>query len=119
MVKKAERVAKAAHRASQRQQHVSEEIAMQAFLNECQAVMPKEVWARHYEEASRHAGETFHIVEHFVFVLAATNVPVPPELRKSIDMMLDTLKMNRGDCNWENLRRLNYGKYWRTQYGYE
>jgi hypothetical protein len=51
-------------------------------------------------------------------VLATTQMPIPPRLRKAIDAMLEELKINRHDCGWKDLRRLNYGKYWMTQYGY-
>ena len=118
MAKKADRVAKAVKRASLRQQNEREEAAMQLFLEECRTCMSPEDWERHFGEAKRYAGETFHIVESLVFVLATTQMPIPPRLRKAIDAMLEELKINRHDCGWKDLRRLNYGKYWMTQYGY-
>lgn len=118
MVKKADRVAKAAQRAALRQQYAREEAAMQAFLEECRSCMSPVDWAKHFEEAERYAGETFHIVEHFVRVLATTQVPIPSQLRQSIDAMLESLNIDRKDSNWDDLPRLNYGQYWKAQYGY-
>jgi methionyl-tRNA synthetase len=118
MVKKASRVAKVQKRESRRLQYEREEAAMLSFLDECRVCMAPNDWERHFDEARQSARETIHIVEHLVFVLAATQMPIPPRLRRSIDAMLDSLNMDRGNCRWEHLRRLNYGKYWKTQYGY-
>jgi hypothetical protein len=118
MVKKADRLAKAAKRASLRQQYQREEAAMQSFMEECRTCMPPEDWERHFGEAKKYAGNTFHIVESLVFMLAASQMPIPPRLRKAIDAMLEALKINRQDSRWEDLRRLNYGRYWMTKYGY-
>jgi hypothetical protein len=119
VVKKADRVAKAAQRAARREQYEREEIAMQSFLEQCRSCMSPVDWAKHSEEAARYAGETFHIVEHFVRALATTQVPIPPQLRQSLDAMLESLSIDRKDSNWDDLRRLNYGQYWKAQYGYE
>ena len=70
MVRKADRVAKAVKRNSLRQQGEREEAAMQSFLDECRTCMPPKDWERHFGEAQRHAGDTFHNVEWLVFVLA-------------------------------------------------
>lgn len=118
MVKKADRVAKATQRAALSQQYAREEAAMQAFLEGCRACLSPADWAKHFEEAERYAGETFHIVEHFVRVLATTQVPVPSQLRQSIDAMLESLNIDRKKSTWDDLRRLNYGQYWKAQYGY-
>lgn len=118
MVKKADRAAKATQRASHRQEWERQEAAMRSFLEECRVSMSPADWVRHFGEAERYAGETLHIVQHFLSVLAVTQVPIPPQLRKSIDGMLEALSINRKDCKWEDLRRLNYGSYWKAQYGY-
>lgn len=118
MVKKADRVAKAAKRAENRQQSERAEAAMQSFLTECQTCMPSEEWQQHFAEANRSAGEALHIVEHLVFVLASTQLPISPSLRKALDAMLDSLGVDRQSCKWTELRQLNYGKYWKARYGY-
>ncbi len=91
---------------------------MQSFLNECRAAMSDEDWAHHYANASRSAGETFHIVEYLVSVLTSTQLPISAPLRKSIDAMLDSLGIDRRVSTWKDLKRLNYGKYWQARYGY-
>jgi hypothetical protein len=91
---------------------------MQSFLLECRAIMPTEVWEKQYEEARRSAGETFHVVQWMVSVLAVTQMSITPRLRRALDAMLDTLGMDRGKLKWEALRLLNYGEYWKSQYGY-
>jgi len=117
VVKKAERQAKALARETRRQQYAREEAAMESFLLECRASMPPDVWRREeFEEPQRWAGETFHVVERMVSVLAATQQPIAPPMRRALDAMLDTLGMDRS--RWDALRRLNYGAYWRSQYGY-
>ena len=118
MVKKAERQAKALAREAQRQQYAREEAAMQAFLQECRASLPAAVWDKEFAEAERSAGNTFHVVEWMVAVLAATQSPIPPPLRRALDAMLDALGLDRGSARWEALRHLNYGAYWKAQYGY-
>ena len=118
MVKKVERASAAIQRESVRQRSELQEAAMQSFLSECRASMPAEDWERHHAEASRSAGETFHIVEHLVFVLASSQLPISARLRKSIDAMLESLGIDRQTTSWKDLKRLNYDKYWRDRYGY-
>ncbi len=91
---------------------------MQAFLSECRASMPLAVWEKHSEEARRSAGRTFHIVEWMVSVLAETQQPITPPLRRAIDAMLDALRLDRRNVNWDVLQRLNYDQYWKSRYGY-
>jgi hypothetical protein len=104
VVKKAERVAKAIAREARRQQYAREEAAMKSFLVECQACLPPDVWETQYEEARRSAGKTFHIVEWMVSVLASTQQPITPSLRRALDAMLDALGMDRGTTVWNALR---------------
>ncbi len=118
MVKKAERQAKALAREARRQQYVREEAAMQAFLLECRASLPTTVWDRELAEAEGSAGETLHIVKWMVTLLAATQLPIPPQLRRALDAMLEALGQDRSDPGWETLGGLNYGAYWKAQYGY-
>jgi hypothetical protein len=118
MAKKAERQAKALAREARRQQHEREEAAMQVFLQECQACLPAIVWDNEFAEAKRSAGMKFHVVEWMVSVLAVTQQPISPPLRRALDAMLDTLGLDRGSTFWPELRRLNYGAYWKSQYGY-
>lgn len=118
MVKKSERAAAALKRESNRQAAQLREAAMQSFLNECRASMPADDWEHYYDDASRSAGETFHIVEHLIFVLASKQLPISARLRKSIDAMLDVLGIDRRATTWKDLARLNYGKYWQARYGY-
>ena len=118
MVKKAVRAAAAIQRDSDRQRFELQEVAMQSFLSECRASMPAEDWERHHAEASRSAGETFHIVEHLVFVLASSQLPISARLRKSMDAMLESLGIDRQTTSWNDLKRLNYDKYWRARYRY-
>ena len=92
---------------------------MQAFLHECRMSLPADVWDKEFAEADRSAGETFHVVEWMVSVLAATQHPIIPSLRQALDAMLIVLRLDRGNTRWETLRQLNYGKYWKSQYGYE
>lgn len=91
---------------------------MQSFLNECRACLSPKDWEEHFK-AARQAGNTFHIVHYFVFVLAENQTPIPSGLRKSIDEMLQALKLERCDCKWDDLGRLNYGEYWKKRYGYK
>jgi hypothetical protein len=118
MVKKAERVAKALEREALHQQSAREEAAMQSFLQECRATMPAGLWEQHSADAERHAGRTFHVVDWMVSVLADTQLPITPQLRRALDEMLDALGMDRTNLEWDTLRELNYGAYWKSKYGY-
>ena len=117
-MKKAERVAKAVAREARRQHYEREEAAMQAFLQECRICLPADVWDKEFVAAERFAGETFHVVEWMVSVLAATQQPVTPGLRHALDALLDARGLDRSRTRWEALRHLNYGAYWKSQYGY-
>ncbi len=117
-MKKAERVAKAIAREAERKRYAREEAAMQVFLSECRACLPAAVWDEEFTEAERKAGMTFHVVEWLVSVLAATQQPIAPPLRRAIDAMLGAMGLDRGSTRWEALRHLNYGAYWKSQYGY-
>jgi hypothetical protein len=118
VVKKSERQAKAHAREARRQQYAREEEAMQSFLSVCRASLPTAVWDKEFAEAERSAGNTFHVVEWMVSVLAAMQLPIAPELRRSLDAMLVALGMDRASMRWESLRHLNYGAYWKAKYGY-
>ncbi|MDY3557302.1 hypothetical protein R5W24_006490 [Gemmata sp. JC717] len=117
-MKKAERVAKALAREARREQYAREEAAMQAFLRECRASLPTDVWDKEFVAAERSAGETWHVVEWMVFVLNATQHPITPALRQALDAMLDARGLDRHDPRCGALRHLNYGAYWKSQYGY-
>ncbi|HQR07974.1 MAG TPA: hypothetical protein PLN21_14195 [Gemmatales bacterium] len=118
-MKKAERVAKASAREANRQRYAREGAAMQAFLLECRTIVPLDVWKKEgFEEPQRWAGNTFHIVERMVLVLAAMQQPITPPIRLALDAMLDVLGLDRCTVRWEALRHLNYGAYWKSQYGY-
>ena len=117
-MKKAERVAKAAAREAHRQRYAREEEAMQAFLRECHACLSADVWGKELADAERSAGETFHVVEWMVSVLAATQQPITPPLRRALDAVLDARGLDRNSTRWEALRHLNYGAYWKSRYGY-
>jgi hypothetical protein len=118
MTKKAERQANALAREARRQQYEREEAAMQVFLQECRASLPAAVWDKEFAEAERSAGMTFHVVEWMVSVLAVTQQPITPPLRRALDAMLDSLGLDRGSTRWYDLRRLNYSAYWKSQYRY-
>ena len=118
MEKKAKQAAAFLERESNRQRCDLEEVAMQLFLNECRASMSAVDWDIHFAEASRSAGNTFHIVENLIYVLVSQQQPISAPLRKSIDAMLDTLGIDRRATSWKDLARLNYGKYWQAFYGY-
>jgi hypothetical protein len=117
MVKRADRLAKVMERAARREQSVHKEAAMQAFLDECQRCMTPQDWEKHFAEVTSGAGNTFHLVEYMVSLLAAKQLPITPSLRRSIDAMLDALKWGRS--SWKELEDLNYGDYWKAQYGYK
>jgi hypothetical protein len=51
-------------------------------------------------------------------VLAAAQPPITPQLRRAVDTMLEVLGQDRGGPGWEALQGLNYGAYWKAQYGY-
>ncbi|HEX4613159.1 MAG TPA: hypothetical protein VH092_33530 [Urbifossiella sp.] len=118
LVKKAERRAKALAREARRQQYAREEAAMQAFLQECRASLPTAVWDREFADAERSAGETLHVVRWMVTVLAATQLPITPQIRRALDAMLEALGQDRSCPGWEALQGLNYGTYWKAQLGY-
>jgi hypothetical protein len=117
-VKKAEREARALAREADRQRYARAEAAMQAFLLECRASLPAAVWDREFAQANRSAGETFHVVEWMVALLADTQQPVTPALRRALDTMLNAVGIDRTSSQWEALRYLNYGAYWKSKYGY-
>lgn len=117
-MKKADREAKAVAREANRQRYARKEAAMQAFLVECRACLPAAVWDMEFAEAKRSAGETFHVVEWMVSVLAATQQPITAPLRRALDAILSELGVDRSGARWEALRHLNYGEYWKAQYGY-
>lgn len=99
------------------QQSERRELAMQSFIETCQACMTSEQWACYFPEAERSAGETFHIVRDLVFALAETQTPILPPLRKALEHVLQECGIDRN--SWTDLRRLNFDPFWRTQYGYD
>jgi hypothetical protein len=116
VVKKAERQAKALAREARRQKYEREEAAMQVFLQECRASLPAAVWDKEFAKPERWAGETFHVVERIVSVLSVTQQPITPPLRQALDAMLDARGLDRDSTSWQDLRRLNYGAYWKSQH---
>jgi hypothetical protein len=118
LLKKSERLARAAMRKAQLEQYEREEVAMQSFLEECRVSLSPAVWTLHYSEARQQAGETLHIVQHFMWLLADKQLPISPRLRKAIDAMLEGLNIDRKESRWKDLHQLNYSPYWKAQYGY-
>jgi hypothetical protein len=118
MAKKVDRDAKRLRREAERKQYQAQESAMQTFLNECKTSLLPSEWAKHFDNSSATAGNTFHVVEYLIGVLADQQTEISPPLRKSIDGMLTALEIDRRTTIWDDLRRLNYGPYWRIHYGY-
>jgi hypothetical protein len=82
-----------------------QEATMRQFLDECRLAMPSEDWTAYYQEAERFARETLHIVDHLVYALAVTQLPITPRLRKAIDAVLEVCEIERD--RWSDLRDLN------------
>ncbi len=115
-MKKAERLENAAIRAARKERYERQKTTMQSFIDACRSCMTVEQWNRYYPEAEKTAGETFHIVRDLVFALTATQIPIEPKLRKSIDSVIEECGLDRS--RWSDLKRLNYDSYWRARYGY-
>ncbi len=81
--------------------------------------MSDEDWTATFNEAKSLAGNTFHIVEFFIWFLADKRIPISKNLRGSIDALLEALDIDRKTSTWKDLALLNYGDYWRKQYGYK
>lgn len=119
MVKKAERLARATLRDARERRRAREDEAMAAFLEVCRAELPASISERHLAGAERFDASRYHVVEQMVVVLAARKHPIGAPLRKALDAMLEMLEIDRRNAPWPELRRLNYGAYWKSQYGYE
>jgi hypothetical protein len=115
-MKKSERKTRANSQTKQKRKYDLQEEAMESFFTVCRSAMPPKHWQEYFAEAQATAGETFHIFDQMIFALAETQVFVTPQLRKSIDAVIDACEIERS--RMRDLQRLNYDSYWKAQYGY-
>ena len=116
LMKKQDRIDRAAKRADQRKQYDEQNDAVAAFCELCRIEMPKSVFAQWHGDAVAHAGNSLHVFEYMLSALSVTRTPITPQLRKSIDHALACHDIERNRV--EILSTLQYDDYWKSQYGY-
>lgn len=89
---------------------------MESFFTVCRSAIPPRYWREYSSEAQATARETFHIFDQMIFALAEMQVFITPQLRKSIDVVIEACEIER--ARMRDLQRLNYDSYWKAQYGY-
>ena len=115
-MKKSERSANAAERAAAEETCSRQEVAMRRFIDVCRECMNTEQWNRYCAEAEQSAGVTFHIVRDLAYAIKVTQVPIEPNLRRSLDSVILECALDRN--RWSDLHALNSDEYWKSQYGY-
>ena len=91
-----------------------EDDVIKCFFFECKNYLSDELWDEYY--CIWVESNWFYAFECVIKFLSDEQIPITPNMRKSIDNCLEIFKIDRKDIKFLNL--LNFDNYWKNRYGY-